>query len=323
MATTNYQPRLKTKESQLQSPLFGVIPGEVRNQIFAYALVQYEDREEGKAYAEDSYLYRPGFKGPKRSSSNLLQTCQLAWEEAQQVYLEELEWVFWFSKFRLTILKINPTMGLPVLTAPDDPDRGLKGRTGSDACKEFFDNLTPAQVQSLKQVRFFTQMYWLEDGHNLNALMALPNFQPTRLTITIRYSDWWFWETNTPLQMNEKWLRLFKGSRGLRELRVEYETLAWKRAQMDAIVARNKQWRLAVGDGEEGHLSAEGTKLEEWTWTGASRLGGKNWAHHGEGDIMEYVVVTDTWRFVAGPIPEDIQNRQEAAFPSRRRHRVL
>ncbi|KAK2002239.1 hypothetical protein LX36DRAFT_627258 [Colletotrichum falcatum] len=283
-------------DQQLESPLFSVLPGEVRNEIFALALIQYDD-DDDKAYPEDSYWYRPGFRGPRHSSSSLLRTCKLAYAEGQKVFLREQEFAFWF-------------------------DRGPEGRTGSDSCERFFLNLTAEQSRDLRRVRFFTQMFWLEGGDNLAFLFSHPRFRPESLTVTVRYSDWWYWENDTPLRMAEEWLGGFRGPPGLRELRVEYETLAGKRDEMMRIVERNKRWKLAVGgkrstrrdeDGVEeevveedegGYLSAEGTALEEWRWTGTSRLGGQTWEHHGEGDTVEYVVVTDTWRFVEGPMGE-------------------
>ncbi|GKT42077.1 uncharacterized protein ColSpa_02258 [Colletotrichum spaethianum] len=277
-------------DRQLQSPLFSVLPGEIRNEIFALALIQYEDDE--SAYPEDSFWYRPGFTGPRRSSSSLLRTCKLVYAEGQKVFLKELEFAFWF-------------------------DRGPDGRSGTLNCKRFFNELTPQQSGDLQRVRFFTQLYWLEDGRNLQWLFAQPQFRPRTLTITVRYSDWWFWEQDEPLRMGEAWLRGFRGPTGLRELRVEYETLAGKRDEMMAIVERNKRWRLAVGergaDGEEqegGYLSAERTRLAEWRWRGTSRLGGQEWAHHGDGDTVEYVVVTDTWRFVEGAMDEEDRARR-------------
>ncbi|OHE95774.1 hypothetical protein CORC01_08915 [Colletotrichum orchidophilum] len=299
---------VSTYDHQLQCPLFGTLPGEIRNEIFALALVQYE--EEGpSAYPVDSYWYRPGFTGPRRSSCSLLRACKLAYAEGQQVFLRELEWAFWF-------------------------DRGPKGRTKNAACKRFFGALTEQQSRDLTRVRFFTQMYWLEGGWNLGTLFRQPRFRPEVLTITVRYSDWWYWETDEPLRMSENWLRVFQGPRGLRELRVEYETLVGKRGEMMRIVERNKGWKLAVGglltsgrrvervvgeDGvgqgeegeeEEGYLSAEGTALVEWRWKGPSKLGGKAWAHHGEGETVEYVVVMDTWRFVEGPMSEEDRMRR-------------
>lgn len=151
-------------------------------------------------------------------------------------------------------------------------------------------------------------MYWLEPGLGLYKILSLqPRFRPSRLTITIRYSDWWFWEDDEPLRMRELWLRDFSGPPGLRELRVEYETLASKRDEMMAIVRRNKVWRLDVRGSEdegiaEGHLCAKDTELREWRWTGTSKLGGKTWEHHGKGDTVEYVVVEDRWTFREGKV---------------------
>jgi hypothetical protein len=81
---------------QLQSPLFGILPAELRNDIFEMALMQ--DEDDATAYPEDSYWYRPGFSGPRKSSSALLRTCRLAYAEGQKVFLRELEWAFWFGK---------------------------------------------------------------------------------------------------------------------------------------------------------------------------------------------------------------------------------
>ena len=80
---------------QLQSPLFSILPGEIRNDIFELALMQDEDRAE--SYPEDSYWYRPGFSGPLKGSSALLRTCRLAYKEGQKVFLRHLEWAFWFG----------------------------------------------------------------------------------------------------------------------------------------------------------------------------------------------------------------------------------
>lgn len=116
------------------------------------------------------------------------------------------------------------------------------------------------------------------------------------------------------MTMKETWLCTFKGSPGLRRLRVEYETLSWKKAEMMRIVERNKKWKLPVrceGDdstGFEGYLTAEKTELQEWTWHGTSKLGGRTWSHHGKGEkdeTVEYVVVTDTWKFVEDQLSEE------------------
>jgi hypothetical protein len=161
-------------------------------------------------------------------------------------------------------------------------------------------------------------MYWLEDGDNLNNIFSVIQFRPTVLTITIRYSDWWYWEYNCELVMDEGWLRCFSGNPGLKQLKVEYETISWKKEEMMKIIHRNKSWRLPIRreggspTDYEGYLSAEHSALDEWKWKGPSKLDGQTWSHHGPGETIEYVVVTDTWNFVEGPMSEeDISKRAE------------
>lgn len=216
--------------------------------------------------------------------------------------------------------------------------------TGPQAPAAFLGSLTPRQARSsqVAHIHLFTPLHWLEDGHHLRRLLAHPaldNRGLRTLTLTIRHTDWWWWEAGAAPSMSDAWLRAFVAPPGLRELRVEYETLACgrRRPHLDAIVARNKRWRLRVRGGSRGadndddedpsgasggsgggssrtggHLSAEHTQLEEWTWRGTSRLGGRTWEHLGEGPTVDYVVVRDTWRYVEGPIPDDALRRQHA-----------
>jgi hypothetical protein len=83
---------------QEESPLFNNLPGELRNEIFRWVLVQYEDANEDQRYNEDSYWYRPGFYGPHKSSSALLRTCRLAYCEGRRVIMKEAEHAFWFGE---------------------------------------------------------------------------------------------------------------------------------------------------------------------------------------------------------------------------------
>ena len=65
---------------QSQSPLFGKIPGEIRNKIFTYALSIYEDQS--RAYDENTSYRRPGYTAPHKIDYTLLQTCQKIYTEA-------------------------------------------------------------------------------------------------------------------------------------------------------------------------------------------------------------------------------------------------
>lgn len=89
-------------DPQKSSPLFNVLPGELRNEIFKWVLVQYED-EESVGFRENDYHYRPGFHGPHKSSSSLLRSCRLAYCEGRRVIMREAEHAFWFCMFILLL----------------------------------------------------------------------------------------------------------------------------------------------------------------------------------------------------------------------------
>jgi hypothetical protein len=117
--------------------------------------------------------------------------------------------------------------------------------------------------------------------------------------------------------MDDRWLRSFNGSPGLRELRVEYETRTPKKDEMMRIVERNRKWNLPVrrADGGprdwEGYLTNANTNSSEWRWKGTSKLGGEQWSHLRHSDEIEYVVVTDVWKFVEGELSEEELSRHE------------
>ena len=128
--------------SQSQSPFFNALPPEIRNEIYSWTLLQSEDASQ--TYEADSYWSRPGFRAPLKSRPQLLHTCRLVHLEAETFLMRKAEHAFWF-------------------------DRGPQEQSGIRKCWEFFNALTPKDVQDLVAVRFFTQMYWLE-GHHMNQL---------------------------------------------------------------------------------------------------------------------------------------------------------
>ncbi|RAH65153.1 uncharacterized protein BO66DRAFT_395634 [Aspergillus aculeatinus CBS 121060] len=130
---------------------------------------------------------------------------------------------------------------------------------------------------------------------------------PKRLTITLRHTDWWFWEHNEPLGIDpfrpgrtkaeememgvrgqqqqpqrpltaweegRVWGNQFKLLPSLEELVIEFETVMRKRDQLDAIVQMARDWRFPVvvdeeENGEKVFLVAEEGSRRAYTWIGA------------------------------------------------------
>lgn len=79
--------------AQIQSPLFGGLPGELRNQIFELALEQYDDPDH--MYRGETYYCRPGSLGEKRVDTQLLRTCKRVYQEAKALPLRGAELYFY------------------------------------------------------------------------------------------------------------------------------------------------------------------------------------------------------------------------------------
>jgi hypothetical protein len=69
--------------AQSASPLFSLLPLEMRAEIFALALSALPD--ESQPWPFDSYWYRPGYTAPKRTEVSVLLLCKRAYREAREL----------------------------------------------------------------------------------------------------------------------------------------------------------------------------------------------------------------------------------------------
>jgi hypothetical protein len=168
-------------------------------------------------------------------------------------------------------------------------------------------------------VQLFPQMYALEDYPMTDFMAQLSeHLRPETLTITIRYTDWWYWEGNYKLVISSDWMRNIKVPRCLERIIMEFETRNGKKDELDALVKGPiSKWRFRVEDklveGPEGKMVSNGET--EWlvlsnekpvasTWVGSSSVGGIKYAHHSQdqnGDVgsdedMLYYIVKVVWK---------------------------
>jgi hypothetical protein len=74
----------------------------------------------------------------------------------------------------------------------------------------FIKRLTPLQKSRIKHVQVYAQMHWLERSFDFSCLWNssyydLPDL--STFTVTIRHSDWHFWEADRTLRLNIRWVR--------------------------------------------------------------------------------------------------------------------
>lgn len=81
---------------QAGSPLFSLLPLEIRTLIFADALAPYDDPS--KPYAKDREYCRPGQRYHPRTDVALLQACKRIFQEARLVPVAQTTHTFWLFR---------------------------------------------------------------------------------------------------------------------------------------------------------------------------------------------------------------------------------
>lgn len=239
--------------AQYESALFR-LPGELRDQIYTYALTPYEDQDQ--PYGSDTCYYRPGYTARRRTDLSLLRTCKRVYSEAWckplSLATEFCYWLAWAGR------------------APQG-EEDLSGRLAGtmDLLQKHHGYV------ELKHVQIFAQMLEF-GGRSIDDILMAPHFHPAVITITVRHTDWWSWE-------DDDWLRYDAGVRNssvfpasTRKLVLEMETLERKKDQLDSIVSQMKDlWAFSREDGVL--LSARRTETEMRRWQGSSTWEGSRW----------------------------------------------
>lgn len=244
--------------AQSQSPLFNRIPPEVRDQIFKLALTAYEDPS--RKYRPSAYYYRPGYTCAHRIDTDLLLTCRRIYWETFTLPASINEHTLWYGR------------------APPSMERNhfaVDNRLGSTVRR-----------RHLRTVHVFTQQVWLESAGFASFTGLWEYACPTTLIITLRHSDWWWWEYGEPLCFDPKqegralrnyhsrpsdpfaprsWGNQFRKIKGLEKLQIELETVEkTKNQELDAIVDRAEGWVFPLGDDRVLRLNKSKTQRDIW-----------------------------------------------------------
>ena len=149
---------------QDNSPLFIVLPREIRDLIWAFATAPYEDEDHG--YNKNEYYCRPGHTAPLKTDTNLLYTCRRVWLEANAFPMLQAEHSFWYYR-----------------AAPDARS------------PEWMASLTALNRTNFGHLHLFAQMFAIESLNTnvgrlrdffLKTSPQLNDFQPRVLHVTIR-----------------------------------------------------------------------------------------------------------------------------------------
>ncbi|ESK95140.1 hypothetical protein Moror_13872 [Moniliophthora roreri MCA 2997] len=204
---------------QHQSPLYSAVPPEIRNMIFALALLYTYDKS--RPFSTDTYYYRPDFLYRDRIDTSLLLTCRQVYLETWSLPLSRNDHVFWCYR--------GPHDASPF---------------------RFFSSLNDEQRALVERIHIFAQLYWFEDQHSeFSRTCRHPAFTLRSIHITIRHSDWWFWEHNNALELKDGWTESLRSVKRLEELVLELETIERDKDQMYAVAERFRKRHFTIRDG--------------------------------------------------------------------------
>ncbi|KAI1773104.1 hypothetical protein F4818DRAFT_118132 [Hypoxylon cercidicola] len=269
---------------QDESPLFGVIPAEVRSAIFSLALTDFPDPAPDNQYAADTCYRRPHYFAPRKTDTALLRTCRAAYAECWFLPFMLQEQAHWLTAQDRAPPEYRVHMSRAVLGA---------------RLQQIREQRDDGEAVEIEGLRVFAQMYKLEEG-SLAVLLRTPGLCPRRLTLTIRHTDWWFWEDDTPLRFEATWIKAVCDvlPSSVRELCIELESLERKKDQVDSIAEQMREkWFFKRMDGAALFPDVTGGNVEVSRWSGTSTWHNKTWTRdETEPGRIDYYVVSVPFR---------------------------
>ncbi|KAL9132110.1 MAG: hypothetical protein Q9217_000146 [Psora testacea] len=266
---------------QVGSPLFSLLPAEIRAIVFEHALLGYPDPK--KPYLRHSYYYRPGYTHARRIATALLLSCRRVYLETSTLPIELNEHIIYAGE---------PSHAPPTYRPYLFPTTSLRA----------------VQREAIRSVHLFAQQYWLEDWNERDQWHDFCKFWskdlahgPERLRVTLRHTDWWYYLLGSwsPLALDPRkagrartresvtgadgrgsgssrgfeegsWGTRFSYFRGLRIFELELETLKGKRVELDEVVAIAPAWHFDLADRHV--LVLDEDTIQKHEWTGSSRF---------------------------------------------------
>lgn len=269
---------------QEQSPLFS-LPAEIRSQIFSCALTDYEDVNSDKAYNRNTYWYRPGYQAKRRTATELLRTCKRVFQET------------WFLPFALAEHSFYLTS---VERAPKNRVTPERMKKYLNLLRKFARDQDGMDIPPIQSIRVFSQLWALEEATRLQEILDIEGFMPQNVTITIRYTDFWYWENDRPLHIDAKWVNKVRFPESVSTIKMDFEIIDRRLAELDFIVDEAmKKWFFRGVDGTIFQANKE--DITTYQWTGSSVFDGqRRWLiNESRPNEIDYHVKTVTWKPVS------------------------
>lgn len=307
IATSPTPENLAKCHPQSQSRLFS-LPQELRDLIYALALAPWNDR--AQSYGSREYYYRPDHVAKPMVLTDLLLTCRRIWLEANSIAIKQWRPTFWYGR--------GPAARDWI------PGGGIRGAHAKH--DRFFSNMTDNMLRNVTNLKLHAQMFRIEPMGDLasgeqriaahfDPALLRRGFAPSKMRVTIRHTDWWYWESDDPLRLEDQWVQALLDSplaSCLEVFELELETLERKRDQLQRIVDRLRKLSGAArrvnlldpNDGRAIRLVCANETPAISHWTGRNDFEhSKPWEQDEGSKTYDYHVAILTWRAISCPMP--------------------
>ena len=193
----------------------------------------------------------------------------------------------------------------------------------------FLRSLTTSNLQNVRHVHLVMQMFQAEEFKHgsmverfFSEYFLKQGFRPTIFKITIRQSDWWDWESDAPLRLDERSVQAILNAPqlgGVEVFQLELETEVRKREELERIVdgLQLLEGKAVPTDPTDAECLLTSRFIPNrqpitWQWNRSSKLDGKEWAIFKNIKELRLQVVTLTWRKQKPQMQKKVTNSLEA-----------
>ncbi|KAM7211329.1 hypothetical protein V8F06_013285 [Rhypophila decipiens] len=283
-ATSSSSSSSSSSPLHLESPLFTVFPAEIRSEIFTLALSDFPDTE--NQYVADTLYTRPSYFAPRKSDVRLLRTCRAIYAESWHLPFTVREQTHWLTSDDRAPPEHHSWVAKYSMLKAAGVIRQAQG----------------IEVVEIQSLRLFAQM-WAVEGGRVGGFMrdlVRHGVGPRSVTLTIRHTDWWWWESNHPLTFKGDWLTACKGNipSSVREFHIELESLERKKDQVDSIAQQMaEKWYFVRKDGVALFPDFSGKSVKIDRWSGSSTWQNHTWARDESAPgRIDYYIATVVFR---------------------------
>jgi hypothetical protein len=151
-------------------------------------------------------------------------------------------------------------------------------------------------IPLIHSIRVFAQLWALEDPRRLQEVLNLEGFHPRNVTITIRYTDFWFWERNAPLHVDARWVNAVIFPQSVITIRMDFEMVDRRKKEIDFITdLAAEKWIFRRADGIALRANKDDTVTTGWT--GSSTWANARWIRdESRPNEIDFYVKTVTWK---------------------------